>query len=223
MCNESCLEFIVLNTPRSEVHGKRILEVGSRDFGARRIIEALSPCEYIGVDIRPGPGVDRVIPAEKLVQTFGENSFDLVISTEMVEHVKDWRAAFSAMKQVCRPEGKILVTTRSRGFPYHSGPKDYWRYCFHDMRAIFGDCRIDVLAEDRKEPGVLVKVTKEVGYKEVDTSGIALFSVVAGRRIVNLEDSELRRLSSRLRVSVGRLLQLVAISIQRLRTALAYR
>lgn len=72
------------------VKGGYVLEVGACDVSGsiRPIIsEAFGPAEYIGVDIVPGPGVDKVCAAEDLVAVFGEDRFDCVISTEMLEHL----------------------------------------------------------------------------------------------------------------------------------------
>ena len=41
------------------------------------------PREYIGVDIEPGKYVYVVLPAERLVDYFGSESFDVVVSTEV--------------------------------------------------------------------------------------------------------------------------------------------
>lgn len=41
-------------------------------------IVALGPAEYVGIDIRPGPGVDVLCEAGDLVERFGGNAFDLV-------------------------------------------------------------------------------------------------------------------------------------------------
>jgi 2-polyprenyl-3-methyl-5-hydroxy-6-metoxy-1,4-benzoquinol methylase len=43
-----------------------------------------------------------VLPAEKLVDYFGPKSFDIVMSTEVVEHVLDWGLVISTMKAVLR-------------------------------------------------------------------------------------------------------------------------
>ena len=82
------------------------------------------PANYVGIDITAGRGVDEVCDVADLVARFGASSFDLVISTEMLEHVYDWPRAVNKMKEVLRPEGVILFTTRSPGFPLHGYPDD---------------------------------------------------------------------------------------------------
>jgi SAM-dependent methyltransferase len=130
MCNVACIYFALENLTPEEVEGRTVLEVGSRDVTGsfRKLIERWHPRSYVGVDIEKGQGVDVICAAEKLVQKFGQDKFDIVVSTEMIEHVLDWRAVISNVKQVTRPGGIILVTTRSRGFPYHGYPNDFWRY-----------------------------------------------------------------------------------------------
>ena len=39
------------------------------------------------MDIEPGRFVDLVLPAERLVEYFGRESFDVVIAMELLEHV----------------------------------------------------------------------------------------------------------------------------------------
>jgi len=48
-----------------------------------------------------------VLPAEKLVEYFGPESFDVVISTELLEHVQNWRLAINNMKSVLKRDGYI--------------------------------------------------------------------------------------------------------------------
>ncbi|MGC9069640.1 MAG: class I SAM-dependent methyltransferase, partial [Thermoprotei archaeon] len=77
-----------------------------------------SPKEYIGVDIEPGKFVDVVLPAERLVEHFGPESFDVVISTETLEHVQDWRLVINNMKKVLKRGGYIY----NNSFPWFSIP-----------------------------------------------------------------------------------------------------
>jgi len=116
MCHMSVVEFFLLNVDATDFKGKQVLEVGSKyvNGSVRPLIERFcSPAEYIGVDIEPGKYVDMVLPAKKLVQYFGEESFDVVISTELLEHVKDWRTVINNMKAVLRRTG--YISQRAQG------------------------------------------------------------------------------------------------------------
>src|SRR5438093_13083794 len=130
LCNAACILFGFRSISASEVAGKRVLEIGSADRNGslRPIIESYQPREYVGIDVKPGPGVDRVAEAGQIADTFGEDSFDLVVSTETLEHIRDWRGAVSNIKRVCRRGGVVLLTTRLIGFAYHAYPYGFLRY-----------------------------------------------------------------------------------------------
>jgi glycosyltransferase involved in cell wall biosynthesis len=150
-----------------EVRGKDVLEVGSLDVNGtvRPMVEARGPASYLGVDIVGGPGVDRVADAAGLVATFGPDAFDVVISTEMLEHAGDWQGAVLAMAMVLRPGGVLVWTTRSPGFHYHH-PPDRWRYTQQAMATILDRLGLEpvVLADDPEHPGVFVKARKPSGW-----------------------------------------------------------
>ncbi|MGA2120270.1 MAG: class I SAM-dependent methyltransferase [Bryobacteraceae bacterium] len=175
-----------------DVRGKAVLEVGARNVNGslRSFVEGLAPSQYIGVDLESGPGVDEVGRAEGLPMRFGDAAFDLLISTELVEHVRDWQRVFSNFKSLLRPNGVLLLTTRSLGFPYHGYPHDYWRYEIADMREILSDFQIEALVPDPSEPGVLVKARKPIVYTARALSGVRLHSMVAGRRVPKLRASD---------------------------------
>jgi SAM-dependent methyltransferase len=199
------LDFFMRSVDCGEFAGRRVLEVGSKfvNGSVRPLIERFCrPREYVGVDIEAGKYVDVVLPAERLVEHFGLESFDAVISTEVLEHVFDWRTVVNNMKAVLKPGGLIYITTRSRGFPYHAYPHDYWRYEIEDMEKIFGDFEIIALEKDWEAPGVFLKARKPTSWSPNDLSQIELYSMVVGRRtreIVGMDKAPLaRRLGIRL-------------------------
>jgi len=103
--NVSVLEIFIENTESDEFEGKRVIEVGSKyvNGSVRPLIEKfLKPKEYIGVDLEEGKFVDVVLDAEKLVDHFGKESFDIVVSTELLEHVTDWRSVINNMKEILK-------------------------------------------------------------------------------------------------------------------------
>jgi len=122
-----------MNANVEEFRNKKVLEVGSKyvNGSVRPFVERfLSPKEYIGVDIEPGRYVDIVLPVEKLTEYFGEESFDVVISTELLEHVRNWRLAIQNIKSVVKRRGYIYISRPAQEvFPIMAIP------------AIFGDMR----------------------------------------------------------------------------------
>jgi SAM-dependent methyltransferase len=213
----SVLEFFIENTQKEEFENKRILEVGSRyvNGSVRPLIEKFfNPKEYIGVDIEKGKFVDVVCDAENLVDYFGRETFDVVISTELLEHVKDWRKVINNMKEVLKPNGYIYITTRSKGFPYHGYPYDFWRYEVEDMKEIFKDFEIIKLEKDPEAPGVFLKVKKPVDFKPIKLKDIELYSILTGRR-TKLIITELS-LSRKLKFKLHNLIELLKYFSRRL-------
>lgn len=147
----------------------------------RQVVEPFEPTRYVGVDIVEGPGVDEVVGVGQLVNHFGPESFDVVISTEMLEHVEDWRDAVNNLKAVLAPGGTLVLTTRSPGFMYHGHPWDFWRFSVDDMRGIFDDMAVTV-EDDPLEPGVFVAARRGVDFAPRDLSGVRVTSVFTNRR-----------------------------------------
>jgi SAM-dependent methyltransferase len=192
MSNSNVLEFVAKTVQRDDVAGKSVLEVGALDVNGsvRPHLESLRPSRYVGVDIVPGPCVDELCDVADLVQRFGRESFDLVVSTEMVEHVEDWRTAFEQMKLVLKPGGTLVLTTRSIGFPPHGHPYDFWRYQREDMETIladFSDVHVRPDNPDGQWPGVFAYARKPTSWRPVDLSGIALYSIITRRRTRNVQ------------------------------------
>lgn len=208
--NRGCVEFVVRSLTASDVRGRSVLEVGSRNVNGslRWHVERLGPASYVGVDITDGPGVDQVCAVESLIGRFGPDRFDLVFSTEMLEHVRDWRAALVNLKTVTKAGGIFLFTTRSRGFGFHGYPFDFWRYELSDVEALFGDFETLALESDPSEPGVFFKGRKPAGWRHRSHDDHELYSIILGRKALDVRDRDvmLFRAVYRLRVVAARVL-----------------
>jgi SAM-dependent methyltransferase len=152
----------------ADVAGKRVLEAGSMNVNGsvRPHAESLGPASYTGTDMRPGNGVDVVCDAADLAGRFGEA--DVVVSTEMLEHAKDWQAAVRGMITVLAEGGVLVLTTRSEGFPLHGYPEDHWRYSVDAMGEILKAAGLEVERlepdPDPASPGVFAKARKPAGW-----------------------------------------------------------
>jgi SAM-dependent methyltransferase len=184
MCNPACLHFGLQQLTESEISGRTIIEVGSRDVNGslRSAMLRMGPASYLGTDIEMGPGVDELCEITSLADRYGTDRFDVVISTEVMEHVREWRAAISNLKRILKPGGTLLLTTRSRGFPYHGYPYDFWRYEIDDIRTMFSDMQVEVVESDPVSPGVFVKARKPMQFEERELESIQLYSIVTHRR-----------------------------------------
>ena len=138
------------------------LEVGSQDVNGtvRRFFSGA----YVGVDVAPGNGVDRVEDAEHLSDADG--AYQVVISTEMLEHVdRPWQCV-AELARVCQSGGHVIVTARGydqRGcWEPHSWPNDTLRYSDRVLGVIANDAGLDVveIATDPEGPGYFMHCTK---------------------------------------------------------------
>jgi SAM-dependent methyltransferase len=192
MCNQACLAYGEHHLAAADIRGRRVIEVGARNVNGslRGFVEQREPARYVGVDIEAGPGVDEVCNAEDLIDRFGAESFDLVLCTEVLEHVRDWRRVISNLKRLVAPGGVLLITTRSIGFPYHAFPWDFWRYENDDMRAIFSDFAVESVESDPSAPGVFMTARREEQLVENDLADYELYSMVRQGRCRDLNRVE---------------------------------
>lgn len=138
------------------ISNQSVLEVGSYDVNGS--VRHLFTGDYWGVDPEIGPGVDEVGDGENLRQL--DDSYPVVVSTEVLEHVeRPWRIV-GEMARVCAPGGHVILTARGydeRGcFPVHEYPRDYWRYSVGSFRVLLEDAGLEVLqvTADPEAPGV---------------------------------------------------------------------
>ena len=149
---------------------------------------------YVRIDYITGDGVDEVVDAGLLVERFKEDSFDVVVSTEMLEHAENWRVVINGMKKILKPNGLLIITTRSPGFGYHGYPYDFWRYTVYDFKEIFSDLEILILEpDDRINPGVLLKARKPLDFSIKSLDNMALYSILNCKRELQVPKMPIRR------------------------------
>lgn len=144
------------------VEDKRVLEVGSMNVNGslRTYVESLKPEYYVGIDIAMGPGVDRVLNVNRLIEAYGKKKWDLVICTEMLEHCSEWQGAVYEMKESLDVGGSLLITTVGPGFPNHDWPGDYWRFTQVVMEEALIDLNAQIYIKDVPEPAVFALGTR---------------------------------------------------------------
>src|SRR5262245_56260603 len=98
--------------------------------------------DYVGLDIRPGPGVDLVADVEHLPQP--DASVGTVLALSTFEHVPHFWRGFDEVRRVLRPDGALLVTCPFY-FHLHAYPNDYWRFTPEALKLLLADSPSKVL------------------------------------------------------------------------------
>jgi SAM-dependent methyltransferase len=98
---------------------------------------------YVGCDMRPGPGVDRV--EDVCAPTFRDGEVGTALCFETVEHVFEVRRAFDALHRVLSPGG-VLVASAPFDFHVHAHPDDYWRLTPSAWRRLLAPYALRVVA-----------------------------------------------------------------------------
>ncbi len=106
----------------------RVLDVGSMQIAeddCYRDLLAGSRWDYVGMDLEPGKNVDCVAP-EPYSWPFKEDSFDVVISGQCIEHTQNLHAWFRELARVLKPGGLTGIIV-PWNFNIHRHPVDCWR------------------------------------------------------------------------------------------------
>jgi SAM-dependent methyltransferase len=108
-----------------------VLEVGSRDVnGTTREFFLGRQCDYLGVDIAPGKGVDAVVDITGDIQTIRTMTravdYDLVVCMNVLEHVYEPIKALTNMLSLLRKGGYLMVVVPIV-WDLHEYPYDFYR------------------------------------------------------------------------------------------------
>jgi SAM-dependent methyltransferase len=126
---ELCAQTLVCPEP--------IVEVGALQVAGQEEIADLRPLfpgkAYIGCDMQPGPGVDRVEDVHQL--SFRSSEVGTFILADTLEHVSDPLRAMREIHRCLRDDGVVIYSSVMH-FPVHGYPNDYWRFTPEAFRAL---------------------------------------------------------------------------------------
>lgn len=116
----------------------------------------------IGLDLEKSKNIDIVGNVHAL--SFKDKTFDTVLSTELLEHVKNPQKAIDEMKRVLKPNGKLILTTRFI-FPLHDTPNDYYRFTKYGLRYLLREWDIVEIEEETDTIGTMAILFQRVAIQ----------------------------------------------------------
>jgi len=125
-----------------------VLEVGSKiyeggvSFNFRNLFQSStnSKVEFVGIDMLPGEGVDRVVNLcddfDKIDQQLNGVRFNTIICGSVLEHCSNpFKAAENMMKMLA--SGGVIFVSVPFAFQIHGYPDDYFRFTPNGVKVLF--------------------------------------------------------------------------------------
>jgi SAM-dependent methyltransferase len=128
------VESLLAEYARPPSVGTPALDVGCGQQPFRSTLEDAGYL-YYGLDVQPGPGVNFVAavdePLPEEIERVGP--YQLILCTEVMEHVADWRTAFVNLYRLTAPRGRVIITC-PHYYVLHEEPYDFWRPTLYAIR-----------------------------------------------------------------------------------------
>lgn len=138
----------------------RVLDVGC---GAASYRDLFPQTTTLDIAPRKGVNVDIVADAHDLSQ-IPDASFDVVLCTEVLEHLHTPPKAIAEFRRVLKPGGQLLLSTRFI-FPLHDVPGDFFRYTKYGLRHLLKDFEILELTEESSTVETLAVLEQRIGFQ----------------------------------------------------------
>lgn len=120
--------------------GDRLLDYGCGEVPYRSFFP--EDCEFVPADLPRNPHAALKLNPDSTVPV-PDASFDVVLSTQVLEHVADPELYLSECFRVLRPGGQLLLSTHGV-FVYHPDPDDYWRWTAAGLRLALTNAGFEV-------------------------------------------------------------------------------
>lgn len=159
--------------------------------------------EYVGCDVEQSnlEKVDKICPATDL--QFGDNSFDTVFCTQVLEHVYDHKKALREIARVLKPGG-FFIGSVPLAWPHHEEPHDFFRFTRYGLEELLRETGLE--KEYIKPNGgkwallgqmLILNFSKGGDHQRLLTRAKRFFfKICLGKIWVNLIFTKLDRLSS---------------------------
>lgn len=138
--------------------------------------------------------------------------FDQIICFETIEHILNDRKLIVDLASALKPKGRLLLTTPYKHYipllgdhisEYEDGGHVRWGYTFDEMRALFNDAGIEMVAEEYISGFVSQKITNLVRRLAAYLPYPIVWSITLPLRIFQIADRSLRRLLRYPYLSIG--------------------
>lgn len=160
-----------------------ILDLGC---GASPYRSLFPDSDYRRADLAGSPDIDYVVEEMGAIPA---DHFDLVLSTQVLEHVRDPEAYLRLALRSLKPGGRLLLTTHGM-FEEHACPDDYYRWTAHGLEHLLTTCGFvqvqswKITTQQRAAAYLILRYFGLLGLKRNTFLGFAAAALNWSRRFV---------------------------------------
>jgi SAM-dependent methyltransferase len=118
----------------------RVLDYGCADLPYRGLFRP--DADYIAADLPGNPRATVAIAPDGTLSV-DDATCDVVVSTQVLEHVADPTTYLRECARVLRPGGRLLLTTHGV-MVWHPDPVDYWRWTCEGLRRAIAQAGLEI-------------------------------------------------------------------------------
>ncbi|MCX6848281.1 MAG: class I SAM-dependent methyltransferase [Verrucomicrobia bacterium] len=144
--------YPILNFIRKEAlpqmrQGMKVLDAGSGRLPEQTLRGEILETGAVlhTLDFCAGEGVDFVGDVSAL--PFEDESYDIVLSTQVLEHVQDPQKVCLEMARVLKPDGHLFLTT-PQSSPIHNEPWNYFNFTHYGLTLLFEKAGLKVVKKE---------------------------------------------------------------------------
>ncbi len=171
--------------------GRLVLDAGCGTGYGSRTLAGSGAREVVGVDIAKSvlEAVGPTMPATVRLETgdlrslpFDDDTFDLVVCFEVIEHFEDPFTILDELVRVLAPQGLLLTSSPNRGFYPADNPHHFHEFTPDELTAALSD-RLANVALLRQSNFVVSALLTDQAYQQADgrpVGDLALHKLAAG-------------------------------------------
>ncbi len=117
----------------------KVLEIGSRNVSSAASWKKHAPlCNYTGFDLLGGDNVDVVGDAHQLSKYFGDETFDVIISSAVFEHLAIPWVVIEEIAKILKVGGQVCTETHF-SFCEHELPWNFFQFHPNGLQYLFNE------------------------------------------------------------------------------------
>ena len=162
-----------------------LLDVGCGDKPFLHVFDGKIE-KYVGIEMQSTRHINKEIDAFASGEhiPFKSNTFNTILTTSVLEHVKEPQKMFNEMHRVLKKNSYLILTTPCQ-YGLHEQPHDYFRYTKYSLRMLAEKSGFKVVYI-KPVGGMLVIITQLIA-KYINIFLYAVLEKIKGRKIDRTE------------------------------------